>query len=72
MTELLNFEWLAGLSPEAAKGVFLVLFIVIGVLVWRVPDAEVYAGVDEPRWWHNLRIWATGVLAFIFVTYLLF
>ena len=72
MKTILNFDWLAWLPVEAAKGVFLVLFILIGVLVWLLPKDYIYEGIARPRWWHNLKLWATGVLAMIFVTYLLF
>ncbi len=69
---MLNFDWLAGLPIGAAKWVFLILFIVIGLMVWRIPDAYIYEGVEQPRWWHNLKMWALGLLAFIFVTYWVF
>ena len=69
---MLNFDWLAAVPPEGAKWVFLVLFIVIALLVWRIPDAYIYAGLTDRRWWHNLKGWATAVLALIFVTYYLF
>ena len=69
---MLNFDWLAGVSPAAAKSVFLVLFVVIAGLVLLVPNADIYAGVEHPRWWHNLKIWAILVLAVIFFTYLSF
>jgi hypothetical protein len=69
---MLNFDWLSGVSPAAAKGVFLVLFVVIGCLVLAVPREEIYAGVEHPRWWHNLKIWAILVLSMIFTTYLAF
>ena len=69
---MLNFDWLNGVSMEAARWVFLVLFVLIGVLVWLVPAAYVFEGVQNRRWWHDLRLWATGVLAFIFLNILLF
>ena len=69
---MLNFDWLRDVSPAAAKGVFLVLFVVIGLLVSMVPKAYIYQGVTQPRWWHNLKLWAWGVLLFIFVTYCVF
>jgi hypothetical protein len=72
MKTILNFDWLAWLSEDMAKGVFLVLFVIIGILVWMLPKDYIYEGVENPRWWHNLKLWATGVLAMIFVTYLLF
>ena len=69
---ILNFEWLAGLSIGAAKNVFLVLFVVIGVLVLLIPNDYVFQGVKKRRWWLNLKLWALGDLAFIFITYYIF
>ena len=69
---MLNFDWLSGVSPGAAKMVFLVMFVVIGVLVSLVPRRFIYEGVDNPRWWHNLKLWAWGVLALISVVYCIF
>jgi len=69
---LLNFEWLQGVSPAAAKGIFLALFVVSGLLVLLIPRAYIYEGVQDPCWWHNLKLWALGVLAIIFTIYCLF
>lgn len=69
---MLNFDWLKGVSPTAAKAVFLVLFIVIGLLVSMIPKAYIYQGLEHPRWWHNLKLWAWGVLLSIFITYCIF
>ena len=69
---MLNFDWLQGVSLAAAKGVFLVLFVVIGLLVAMVPKAYIYQGLEHPRWYHNLKLWAWSVLLFIFVTYCAF
>ncbi|MFH1719400.1 MAG: hypothetical protein ABIF19_18770 [Planctomycetota bacterium] len=69
---MLNFDWLSGIPMGAARWVFLVLFILIGGLVWMAPDSYVFEGVENPRWWHDLRLWAVGVLATIFVTYYIF
>jgi len=69
---MLNFDWLRGVSLAAAKGVFLVLFVVIGLLVLMIPKAYIYQGLAHPRWYHNLKLWAWGVLLFIFVTYCAF
>jgi len=69
---LLNFDWLRGISPAAAKGVFLAIFIVSGLLVMMIPRAYIYEGVQDPRWWHNLKLWALGVLAMIFTIYYVF
>ncbi len=69
---MLNFDWLADVPTGTARWVFLILFIAIGLLVWMIPDEYIYEGVEQPRWWHNLKVWALGVLAFIFVTYYVF
>jgi len=69
---VLNFEWLSGLSIAAAKSVFLVLFVLIGVLVLLIPNDYVYQGVKKRRWWLNLKLWALADLALIFLTYYIF
>ena len=69
---MLNFDWLRGVSPVAAKAVFLGLFLVTGLLVTLIPRAYIYEGVQNPRWWHNLKLWALGVLAIIFTIYYVF
>ena len=69
---ILNFEWLAGVSIVAAKNVFLVLFVLIGILVLLIPNDYIYAGVKKRKWWLNLKLWALGDLAFIFITYYIF
>jgi len=47
----------------AAKNVFLVLLI---------PNDYIYKGLKKRRWWLNLKLWALGDLAFIFITYYIF
>ena len=69
---MLNFDWLTGIPMGIAKGVFLVLFAVIGLLVLLVPSDYIYEGLENPRWWHNLKLWAIADLAFIFITYYIF
>ena len=69
---ILNFEWLAGVPIGAAKSVFLVLFVLIGILVLLIPNEHIYKGVEKRRWYLNLKLWALVDLAFIFVTYYVF
>ena len=71
---MLNFDWASGISQESAKLVFYVLFILIGILVLLIPNDYVYEGVEEEdrHWWMNLKLWAITVLAFLFLTYLIF
>ena len=66
---MLNFDWLSGVSVETAKWVFLLLFIGIEILVAMIPAEYVFEGARHRRWWYDLRLWAIGVLAFIFITY---
>jgi hypothetical protein len=69
---MLNFDWLRWVSVPAAKGVFLGLFALSGLLVLLIPKASILEGVENPRWWHNLKLWALGVLAVIFTIYCVF
>ncbi len=71
---MLNFDWLAGVSQESAKIVFLVLFVLIGILVTLIPNEYAYEGVkkDDRHWWNNLKLWAIGVLAILFLIYYIF
>ena len=69
---MLNFDWLSGVSVGTAKTIFLLLFVIIGVLVMFVPRDYVYEGIDDPKWYHNLKLWAIGDLVFIFIVYAIF
>jgi len=69
---VLNFEWLSGVSIGAAKNIFLVLFVLIGILVLFIPNDYIFQGVKQRRWWLNLKLWALADLALIFFTYYIF
>ncbi len=69
---VLNFEWLSGVPIGAAKNVFLVLFVLIGILVLLIPNDYIYQGVKKRRWWLNLKLWALADLALIFFAYYIF
>ena len=68
---MLNFDWLANVSPETAKLVFLVLFGIIGCMVLLLPNEYIYRGVGKKdrHWWNNLKLWALAVLSILFFTY---
>ena len=72
LKQVLNFDWLRTVSLGGAKAVFLILFVIIGLLVLMIPKRYIYEGVERPRWWHNLKLWALGVLLMIFATYYVF
>ena len=69
---MLNFDWLADISMNAAKFIFLGLYLFIGILVLFVPKEYVYEGLKEHHWYHNLKIWAILLLFFIGFVYYIF
>lgn len=69
---ILNFDWLMGLPVSTAKNVFLGLFVLIGIMVLLIPNDYIFKGVEKRKWWLNLKLWAMGDLALIFITYYIF
>ena len=69
---ILNFDWLMGLPVSTAKIVFLGLFVLIGIMVLLIPNDYIFKGVEKRKWWLNLKLWALGDLALIFITYYIF
>lgn len=71
---MLNFDWLADISQENAKNIFLVLFVLIGVLVLLIPNDYAYEGVkkSDRHWYNNLKLWAIGSLTILFMIYYIF
>jgi len=69
---MLNFDWLSDIPINVAKGIFLGLYIFIALLVLLIPKQYVFQGVEKPRWWMNLKLWAIGLLAYIFIVYYIF
>jgi hypothetical protein len=69
---ILNFDWLMGLPVSTAKYIFLGLFVLIGIMVLLIPNDYIFKGVEKRKWWLNLKLWALGDLALIFITYYIF
>jgi len=71
---MLNFDWLSGISQENAKNIFLVFFILIGLLVLMVPNDYAYEGVkkSDRHWYNNLKLWSLGSLSILFYIYYIF
>lgn len=71
---MLNFDWLSGVSQENAKNIFLVLFILIGILVLMIPNDYAYEGVkkSDRHWYNNLKLWSLGSLSILFIIYYIF
>lgn len=69
---MLNFEFLSQISAGTAKMIIIALFGIIIGLVWLVRRDFILQGVDRPRGWHNLRLWATVVVLLLASIYLYF
>lgn len=71
---MLNFDWLSGISQETAKMIFLVLFIIIGMLVLLIPNEYAYEGMkkSDRHWWNNLKLWSLASLSILFFIYYIF
>lgn len=71
---MLNFDWLSGVSQESAKNIFLVLFVLIGILVLLIPNDYAYEGVkkSDRHWYNNLKLWSIGSLTILFFIYYIF
>lgn len=69
---MLNFDWLARLSLWHAKLAIIFLFILLGMFVFSLKDSYVTAGISKPRFWHNLKYWAYGILIIMVLIYLYF
>ena len=61
---MLNFDWLADISMPVAKSFFLILFAMIGILVLLIPKDYIYEGLKVRHWYHNLKLWAIGLLLY--------
>jgi hypothetical protein len=69
---MLNFDWANSISVEAARWIIIGMFVLMGIGVMFLPKRFIYAGIDNPRWYHNLKIWAIFALSIIGGTYLYF
>ena len=71
---MLNFDWLSGVSQENAKNIFLVFFVLIGLLVLMIPNDYAYEGVkkSDRHWYNNLKLWSLGSLSILFYIYYIF
>lgn len=71
---MLNFDWLSGISQETAKMIFLVLFVIIGMLVLLIPNEYAYEGMkkSDRHWWNNLKLWSLASLSILFFIYYIF
>lgn len=71
---MLNFDWLAWVTPGMAKNIFLGFFVLIGILVLLIPNDYAYEGVKEEdrHWWNNLKLWSILSLSLLFFIYYIF
>lgn len=69
---MLNFDWASSISVETARWIIIGLFVMMGIAVMFLPKKFIYAGIDTPHWYHNLKLWAIAALAIIAGAYLYF
>ena len=69
---MLNFDWLADVSVETAKFIFLGMFALLGIMILIIPKEFIYKGIEKIEWWHNLKIWSLALLSLIAYTYYIF
>ena len=60
------------LSAEWAGVISMVLFVFLGVLVWRVPRDRIYRQAPSQAPWRDLRLWATLIIIIQLTIYTLF
>ncbi len=66
---MLNFDWLTPLPAAQAKWIFFGLYGLIVVAIWLLRKEYVFAGLERPRIWHNLKWWATLVMGLLAAVY---
>jgi len=59
---MLNFNFLMNVSAVWAKVIVLVLFAVIFILVWILPNDYIFKGAPDRKWYRNLKLWATFII----------
>jgi hypothetical protein len=69
---VLDFQWAAGLSDGAVRGLFLAFFALTAVFVLAQRRDYVYQGAPDQAWWRDLRLWAMGILLVQSAIYLSF
>ncbi len=69
---MLNFNFLTNVSVVWAKVIVLVLFAVIFILVWLLPNEYIFKGAPDRKWYRNLKLWATLIVIFYAYLYIRF
>ena len=64
--------WLQSLPAEWGNYVSMLLFCSLGVMVWLIPLKTITADLEAPRKWHDIRWWATALIALQLVIYIIF
>ena len=47
-------------------------FVFLGLLVWAIPKQLIYADASDQAKWRDIRVWATVLIAFQVVLYMMF
>jgi len=66
------YEWLKSIPLFWGKIIAVVLFAGIVIWAWFRPKEYIYKEAPDKRWWRDLRIWTTVLLALQIIIYLSF
>ncbi|HPA72436.1 MAG TPA: hypothetical protein PKY31_09210 [Spirochaetota bacterium] len=66
------FDWIHTLPVWCAKAGAVLIFGGVIFFTWTLPRDFLYLGAPDTARWRDLRIWATVLLAFQFLIYMVF
>ena len=55
-----------------ANYISIVGFIFLGILVWAIPKRLIYTDASDQAKWRDIRVWATVLISFQVILYLVF
>jgi len=66
------FDWIHALPIWFAKAGAVLIFGGVIAFTWTLPRDFLYLGAPDNARWRDLRVWATVLLAFQFLIYMVF
>lgn len=69
---MLNFSYLNDIPETGVKLIFFLLFLIAAILIYMIPKEYITSGVEKPKWYHNLKFWAVGVLSILSFLHIIF
>ncbi len=65
-------EFFLSMPVAWANYISIVGFVLLALLVWKIPRHIIYSQAPDDARWRDIRIWATVLIAMQLVLYLLF